>query len=222
MKKILGLIFILTLFITGCTDEGILKITNFTNFDVWFDLGGGSQTTLTFFGQVYEKDYTLSTSIFGDEDKRVTVNYGGDFVFSNSVSKTIKPGSTAKMNINSDAGIIRIENETFYDITEVYLAPSDDQYWGSNDLYGTIGYWEYAEWLVTPGYWDVMFYATDGYYYEIYDILILIPESTFTITFEYGMEGFKLDTQRKELNAQNCRTITEDKSEQKKIGNMEK
>ena len=145
MKKILGLFFILVLFLSGCSDEGILKITNFSNFDVWFDLDGGSQTTLTFYGQIYEKDYTLSTSIFGDEDKKVTVNYGGEFVFNNSVNKTIKPGSTAKIDIVSDAGIIRIENETFYDIIEVNLVPSDDLYWGSNDLNGVIGYWEYAE-----------------------------------------------------------------------------
>ncbi len=160
----------LGLVLSGCSEDGTLRITNFSHFDVWFDLDGGSQTTLTFFGQVYEKDYTLSTSIFGDEDKRVIVNYGGEFVFSNSISKTIKPGSTAKMNINSDAGVIRIENETSYDITEVYLAPSDDPYWGSNDFSGTIGYGEYAEWLVTPGYWDVKFYDETGNYYEIYDI----------------------------------------------------
>lgn len=220
MKKTLWLLVLLGLVLSGCSEDGTLKITNLSHFDVWFDLGG-SQTTLTYYGQVYEKDYTLSTSIFGDEDKRVTVNYNGEFVFSNSVSKTIKPGSTARVNIFSDAGTIRIENETFYDITEVYLAPSDDSSWGINDLYGTIGYSEYAEWLVTPGYWDVMFYATDGYYYELYNIY-MTTEFTFIITFEYGMRGVKFDTQRKEQNAQNCRTITEDKYEQIKIGSMEK
>ncbi len=219
MKKTLWLLVLLGLVLSGCSEDGTLKITNFSNFDVWFDLGGGSQTTLTYYGQIYEKDYTLSTSIFGDEDKRVTVNYGGDFVFSNSVSKTIKPGSTAKVDIFSNAGIICIENETFYDITEVYLSPSDDSSWGSNDLYGTIGYWEYAEWLVTAGYWDVMFYATDGYYYEIYDIY-MTTEFIYTITFGSEMKGEKLNTQRKEQNAQNCRTITEDKYEQIRIGNM--
>lgn len=221
MKKILGLVFILTLFLAGCSDEGILKITNFSNFDVWFDLDGGSQTTLTFYGQIYEKDYTLSTSIFGDEDKKVTVNYGGEFVFNNSVNKTIKPGSTAKIDIVSDAGIIRIENETFYDIIEVNLVPSDDLYWGSNDLNGVIGYWEYAEWLVTLGYWDVRFYATDGYYYELYNIY-MTTEFTFTITFENDMRGVKVNSLRKEQNVQNYKTITKDKSEQLKIGNMNK
>ncbi len=220
MKKTLWLLVLLGLVLSGCSEDGTLKITNLSNFDVWFDLGGGSTNYLSS-GQVYEKDYTLSTSIFGDEDKRVTVNYGGEFVFSNSVSKTIKPGSTARVDIFSDAGVIRIENETFYDITEVYLAPSDDTSWGSNDLYGTIGYWEYAEWLVTPGYWDVRFYATDGYYYEIYDIN-MTTEFTFTITYGYEMKGVKFNAQRKEQNAQNYRTITENKYEQIKIGNMEK
>ena len=220
MKKTLWLLVLLGLVLSGCSEDGTLKITNLSNFDVWFDLGGGSTNYLSS-GQVYEKDYTLSTSIFGDEDKRVTVNYGGEFVFSNSVSKTIKPGSTARVDIFSDAGVIRIENETFYDITEVYLSPSDDTSWGSNDLYGTIGYWEYAEWLVTPGYWDVRFYATDGYYYEIYDIN-MTTEFTFTITYGYEMKGVKFNAQRKEQNAQNYRMITENKYEQIKIGNMEK
>ena len=221
MKKMLWLLVLMGLILAGCSEDGTLRITNNSNYSAWFQLGSGGSTNNLSSGQVYEKDYTLSTSIFGDEDKRVTVNYGGEFVFSNSVSKTIKPGSTARVNIFSDAGIIRIENETSYDITEVYLAPSDDSYWGSNDLSGTIGYWEYAEWLVTPGYWDVMFYATDGYYYELYNIYIT-TEFTYTITFEYGMRGIKFDAQKKEQNAQNCRTITEDKYEQIKIGDMEK
>ena len=220
MKKVLWLLVLMGLILAGCSEDGTLRITNFSNYSAWFQVGSGGYTTLNS-GQMYEKDYSLSKSIFGDEDKRVTVNYGGEFVFTNSVSKTIKPGSTARVDIFSDAGVIRIENETFYDITEVYLAPSDDLYWGSNDLSGTIGYNEYVEWLVSPGYWDVMFYATDGNYYEINNIN-MTTEFTYTITFEYGMRGITFDAQKKEQNAQNSRTITKDKCEQTKVGNIEK
>ena len=50
----------------------------------------------------------------------------------------------------------------------------------------------------------------------------MTTEFTFTITFENGMRGVKVNSLRKEQNVQNYKTITKDKSEQLKIGNMNK
>ncbi|MDP8268898.1 MAG: hypothetical protein P9L97_09240 [Candidatus Tenebribacter davisii] len=218
MKKFLGLLFVSVLIFAGCSDEGVLKIENESSGDSWYELNSGSTQWLDP-GEEDSHSWDLSTSIFGDEDKSVTVDFGGDFVFSNSVNKTIKPGSTANVDINSDAGIIRLENETFYNITEVYLAPSDDLYWGDNDLIGTIGYWEAAEWIVTPGDWDVKFYATDGYYYTLYNIGIT-TEFTFTITFESTREGTKTNSPIKEKDVNSINSITNDRIEQIKISDM--
>ncbi|MCK4312132.1 MAG: hypothetical protein KAW88_05295 [Candidatus Cloacimonetes bacterium] len=214
MKKVLWLLALMGIILAGCSEDGTLRITNNSNYSAWFQLGSGGSTNNLNSGQVYEKDYTLSTSIFGDEDKKVTVYYGGDFVFSNQVNKTIRPGSTSKVNIYSDAGVIRLENETYYDIVEVYLSPCDDTSWGDNNLTGTIGYNEYVEWLVSPGCWDVKFYDEDGSYYIIWEIYIDI-EDTYTITFVPSMKGSKNGDDVKAINALQCKTETIDKCEQK-------
>jgi hypothetical protein len=213
MKKTLWLLVLLGLVLSGCSEDGTLRITNYSNYDVWFDLGGGSQTTLTFFGQVYEKDYTLSTSIFGDEDKRITVNYGGEFVFSNSVSKTIKPGSTARVDIFSDAGEIIIWNDSYgFYIEEVYLSLSNDTTWGTNDLSGYIGPNEYVSWLVTPGWWDLLIIDDWGDEFYSFDNYISLEE---TVVFYY--DGFKSggdSVQLKIENAKKYTEITEDRVQQ--------
>ena len=214
MKKVLWLLVLMGLVLAGCSEDGTLRITNFSNYSAWFQLGSGGFTNNLSSGQVYEKDYTLSTSIFGDEDKKVTVTYGGDFVFTDQVNKTIRPGSTSKVNIYSDAGVIRIENETDYDIVEVYLSACDDISWGDNDLTGTIGYNEYVEWLVSPGCWDVKFYDEYGFYYIIWEIYIDI-EDKYTITLVPSMKGSKDGDDVKAMNALQCKTETIDKCEQK-------
>ncbi|MCD4796536.1 MAG: hypothetical protein K8R49_05120 [Candidatus Cloacimonetes bacterium] len=215
MKKTLWLLVLMGLILAGCSEDGTLRITNNSNYSAWFQLGSGGFTNDLSSGQDYEKDYTLSTSIFGDEDKKVTVYYGGDYVFTDQDSKTIKPGSTSKVNIYSDAGVIRIENTTYYDIVEVYLSPSSDSSWGEDDLIGDIGYNEYVEWLVSPGSWDIKFYDEDGYYYIFLNVYIDIEEM-YTITFIPRMKGNMNEDDNKAINALQVRTETIDKCEQKK------
>ena len=104
MKNILGLIFILILFLTGCTDEGSLKIISNSSEDVWYQLNYGITKWIEP-GDSVSHSWNLSTSIFGEEDKDVTVIYGGGEGFlyeSYEVIKTIKPGKTATVEIIED------------------------------------------------------------------------------------------------------------------------
>ena len=103
MKSILGLVFILILFLTGCTDKGTLQIINNSNEDVWYQLNYGITKWIES-GDSVSHSWNLSTSIFGDEDKKVTVIYGGEgFLYeSYEVVKTIKPGKTIDMEIIED------------------------------------------------------------------------------------------------------------------------
>ncbi|MDA3813847.1 MAG: hypothetical protein PF570_06290, partial [Candidatus Cloacimonetes bacterium] len=130
--------------------------------------------------------WDLSTSIFGEEDKKVTVTYGGGEWFwydSYEVNKTIKPGSTANVEIIGDTGEIKIVNDTDYtSIYYIYISPSSSTEWGDDLLGSDIlypGY--YISWLVTTGYWDIKFVDEDGWPYTFMNQLI-DPETIYTYT----------------------------------------
>ncbi len=104
MKKILGLIFILVLFLSGCTDEGTLKIVSNSTEDVWYQVNFGTTKWLLPADSI-SYSWNLSTSIFGEEDKKVTVTYGGGEGFledSYQVVKTVKPGKITTVEIIED------------------------------------------------------------------------------------------------------------------------
>ena len=104
MKNILGLIFILILFLTGCTDKGTLQIISNSDDNVWYQLNYGITKWIEP-GDSVSHSWNLSTSIFGEEDKKVTVTYGSGEGFlydSYEVVKTIKPGKTTNLEIIED------------------------------------------------------------------------------------------------------------------------
>ena len=104
MKNILGLVFILILFLTGCTHKGTLKIISNSDEDVWYQLNYGI-TKWVEPGDSVSHSWNLSTSIFGEENKKVTVTYGGGDGFlyeSYEVVKTIKPDKTTDLEITED------------------------------------------------------------------------------------------------------------------------
>ena len=203
MKKVLGLVFILALFLTGCSDEGILRISNLDADYGWFTINDGLTEWLNP-GHSYEKSYDLSTSIFGDEDKKVTVEYGGEYVFTERVTKTIKPGSRSSVEFETNAGEIIIWNDSdYFYIYEVYLSPSEDSSWGLNDLSGDIGPGESVTWNVTPGWWDILVVDDWGDEFYSFDNYISIEE---TLTFYY--DGFKSGGDPIQLKIENAKKYT--------------
>lgn len=111
MRKTLGLLVVLVLFLAGCSDDGTLKITNETLNQIWFTINDGAEEILNS-GNSYSKSWELSTSIFGNEEKDVTIDYGFDGVLSHSVTKTVEAGSTTKFVIESEDGTLLINNLT--------------------------------------------------------------------------------------------------------------
>ena len=186
MKKLLGLVFILTLFLAGCSDEGFLRITSNSSEDVWYQLNSGT-TEWLFPGDTDSYHWDLSTSIFGEEDKKVTVTYGGgEWFWDNeyNVNKTIKPGSTANVEIIGDCGEIMIINDTYEtSIWYIYISPSSSSSWGEDLLGNDIlypGY--YISWLVTIGLWDIKLIDENGYDYYFWEQQIN-PETLYEYSF---------------------------------------
>jgi len=186
MRKTLGLLVVLVLFLAGCSDDGTLKITDETSDEIWFSINDGAEITLDV-GESYSKSWDLSTSIFGKEEKDVDVAYQGFYVFYDEVEKTVEAGSTTKLRIFADGGAIGIWNSSaaFY-IEEVYITTSDDPEWGENRIIASIVPGETVFWTVTPGDWDIQIVDNWGDVYELLWNYIALDE---TSVFEY--DGFK-------------------------------
>ena len=204
MKKVLiSFIVLVALFISGCSDTGILRITNWSSQLAWYILGGNEYWLDG--GYYIEHEWDLSTSIFGDEEKNVSVQIGGEYIFNEVISRTVKPGSTVKIDIDTNAGEIIIWNDSYsFYITEVYLSPSSDPYWGSNDLSGTIGPGQWVSWYVTPGWWDILVVDDWGDEFYSFDNYISIE---YTLWFYY--DGFKSGGDPVQLKLENAAKYTE-------------
>jgi len=181
MKKFLGLVFILTLFLTGCVDKGNLQIINNTSEDVWYQVNYGTTEWLDP-GESDSYSWDLSTSIFGEEDKKVIVTYGGGewFWYDNyEVVKTIKPGKTSNVDVIADKGSLEITSNSSEDVwyqldygTTQWLNPGEsDSYSWLLDL-STILFKEIT----------VMYGGGEWFWYETYEVnKTIYPGSTANV-----------------------------------------
>jgi len=217
MKRVLiVLIVISALFISGCSDEGVLRLLNYSMQEIWYRIDSGSTNWLASNFQV-EYSWDLSTSIFGEEDKKVTVQYGGDYWwwYDYETTRTVKPGKTVSINIKGDAGEIAIwNNSNIFYVEEVYLSPSSDPTWGEDDLIGDIWPGETVTWKVTTDWWDILVVDDWGDEFVSYDNYVDQEE---TLTFEYtGFKKSKNAVADKKANAATYTELTEDRCEQRK------
>jgi len=187
MKKTWVLLFAVALVMVGCSQDGDLKVYNETSSYVSFTLNNGEEIELDY-SEYFTKSWSLASSIFGNEEKDIDVNYTGDYVFSDDTTVTVEAGKTKKLRIYPDAGIASIWNNSssFY-IEELYLSPSSSSNWGDNLIpYTSIDPGETDDWKVSEGYWDVQLVDDWGDVFESYENWISVDETTI---FEYT--GFK-------------------------------
>lgn len=206
MKKLLIIgIVIASLLITGCSKEGILKLLNYSQEEIWYRIDYGYMEYLPSYTQI-SYSWDLASSIFGEDDKSVTVDYGGGYWwwYDYTTTRKITPGSTSKIDIYTNAGEIIVWNESDdYTILEVYLSPSDDISWGSNDLMGTIEIGQWVSWYVTPGWWDLLVVDNCGEFI-IFDIYIGLGD-----TYIYYFDGLKSGEDTAQMKLENAKKYTE-------------
>jgi len=154
--------------------EGNLELVNMSSRNVWYEIEGGQQYTLA----------SNETDIWGwdlleYEQANVEVDYSGYHVFSNAVIESITGGHITRFNIIADGGGIELWNNFLYtDIYQVYLSPSDELYWGDNDLTSILHPGNFVFWTVEPGWWDIKAVDEDGFEYLSYDNYIALDETS--------------------------------------------
>ena len=167
-KLILTSLFLLSFLMMSCTENGELKIINSTNGELLVKIQGAENTINS--GEDFSREWELSNSIFSTEEKNITVESAGIFKFYFTDKYKVEPGKVTRVTVNADAGAIRISNySTALNIVDVYISPSNEEYWGSDMLSSTVspGYW--VAFRVESGYWDVKVVDLYGTEYFVSD-----------------------------------------------------
>lgn len=198
MKKITVILIVVMLGLIACTEKGSLIVKNETARDAWITVDGSNTTLVS--GAQYDRNWDLNSSIFGSEEKDVEVVYSGYHVFSDTTKLKIKAGSTKNYEIDASGGCIQLNNtSTSLTIIEVYISPSEDDFWGDNDLAGTVAAGQSVAWTVSQGNWDIWVVDDSNGESKSYDNMIGLDE-----TEEFNYDGFKnkdSSTLTKSLNA---------------------
>jgi hypothetical protein len=160
---------IVSLTLMSCEEDGELRIRNRTNSHIWFSVNQANQQQL---------EGWTNWSRYYSEDTEVTIDFNGNFVFANSITRNVYKGLVTTIDITADGGAIKVINDSTTTITEVYLSPSDDTSWGENDLVGTITPNGEVLWTVTPGQWDIKLLDNAMGTFYLYDQTVTLDQTT--------------------------------------------
>lgn len=179
MQKImiLALLILMAFAVMACEEDGELRIRNRTSARVNFTVDDANPQQL---------ESWTNWSRYYSEDRVVQVQYQGDYVFTNTLERSIYKGLVTTIDINPNGGAIRLINNGNNVINAVFLSPSSETEWGEDDLMGILEVNGEAQWTLTPGQWDVrVIDSTNTSYYKLgvtvtVDQTINLPLSTFT------------------------------------------
>lgn len=156
--------------------EGELRVRNRTAGDIWVSVDNSEPRRISGWS---------NWSLFYRENRVLNVSYIGNYVLSNSVEQTVRPGLVTTTEVLPSGGAIALANDSQQAIIEVYISPSEEQDWGPNDLAGSLGPGQSTLWTVTEGIWDLK--LVDGDYREYFHYRI---EVTVNQTQSLNLSGF--------------------------------
>jgi len=189
MKKLLVLLIVAMVFLSGCIEEkektydSTLRINNLSASDYLDVYVDNDYTLLNILEYV---QYTFE-DIKEDDYVNVNVNYSGRFVFAEDYNVQIDADEDYNIEVVPNCGEIIVQNiSSAFTITEVYISPSEDSQWGDNDLSGSIGAGYEVTWKAEPGFWDIKLVDNWGDEFVAYDNYLSVEGS---ITYQY--DGFR-------------------------------
>lgn len=186
--------------------EGCLVVENYsTNSlgDIWINIDYGPTQEIEPWGDFIDfYDPAPAQSV------NVNVEFQGYTLKSGEVWVNVESDVATILELHPDACGIWVDNNSNETISAVYLSPTEDDVWGSNDLDGFIYPGETDAWICDGNMmWDIWIVSSDSedFFMENYlyidDILII----------DYGTrnESSEDPIEMKRLNAQNYNTTHE-------------
>lgn len=151
------------LVVTACEKSGRLTVENFSNKSVLVDVQGFEPFRLAT-GEDWEHEFALGKRfiIFGPDDKNVDVRAEGEFVYRFFRSAKIEADGNAFIDIRSNAGIVRIDNRSSFDITAVRIAAAGDSIRATNWLDAPITSNTTRQITLFVGIWQMVVIDVEG------------------------------------------------------------
>ncbi len=194
MKKLLiipGIVIAVAIAFVGCTKPGYLVIDNETNDLIWVafdgdDLDYDSDQEVDPDDSIEQEYDDLSYTLLESEVRNVEYTVSGYYKFTETVESIVTAGETTTESIEADAGAMVINNTSGRTIDRIYLAPSSDPTWGSDDLSGTISSGSSYIYTLSAGNWDIRIIDTSDIGGELFGISV--PLDGFrTVTYGSSM-----------------------------------
>ncbi|MCD4817508.1 MAG: hypothetical protein K8S23_02310 [Candidatus Cloacimonetes bacterium] len=168
----------------------ILKISNATNSDAWYELNNYPVKHLS------TNDFELYFENHFTESYEAVIEYSGYHVFSDYQNIYITEFTQTNFDIQADGGAIELSNSSDLTLTAAYISPSADSLWGYNDLGDFLEPFESAIWTVEDGYWDVLIRDYDSNEYYIFNSAVWL-DATLNLNFPTDFIETKSDKSQK-------------------------
>ena len=166
-----------------------LIIFNETDALVWFSIDTADNIYLD-----PEEDYR--TYFMDGVPYQIFLEFNGYHVFSDDTEIILNPFNTDEFDIEPTGGAVKIVNSSQQtDITEVYIAMSDDEFWGEEALDGILDTDEFGIWTVSPGTWDVLLVDNWGNEHIFTNNYVQL-DNTVTISFRGRSQEESLNTRK--------------------------
>ena len=151
--KLFVIPFLLTVIFVGCSQKGWMKITNDTNGKLDVSINDTDYEIAD--GEAKQWYWELDHNIFSHETISVRVSMEGIFKLRYSSTYKVKAGNTTPITVTANAGAVRINNNSQYIISAVYIGPSDTPVWGNNYLNGNLFPEQSIAYRIQPNDYDV-------------------------------------------------------------------
>ncbi len=137
-------------------------------------IGTSDDFTVTVIDDSYEDDVDLQLS--------------GYFIFNKTEQFDFSYAAMHEYTVEAEGGVVKINNMSSNNITEVYISPSANTEWGQDWLTGTIAPGSNYAWTVEPGTYDIKIIDDQAFEAEIYEEVITIAN---TSNYDYSTDGKK-------------------------------
>lgn len=170
MRNVLIPVLLIALLFTlsGCVDDGELRIRNRTAAKLYLSVDNAPAESLVAWSN-WSKFYSV--------DRSVVISYNGDYVFDNSITRDVRSGLVSTVDIQPDAGAIHLTNDQNITISEMYISPTGNPDWGDDELTGELNLGQSTLWTATAGNWDIRIVDTNHITHYLYNQVVTLNQT---------------------------------------------
>lgn len=191
----LVIVLVLSMGLLGCTQSGYLTIENNSAAGISVSVNGDDENINAGDDQAWEYEFPgFVLNLIQQKSEDVDIDYAGWFVLPDSDTVTVEAGDDITYDVDPDAGVWSVQNNSSVIITQVFITESTNPSWGDNLVSGGIGTGQRADFGPLPPIpFDMRIVDNNGTYWELYnsstDYNLQNPEVNVATVFTIDSSG---------------------------------